>query len=94
MVASKDTAWSLPVASYMFIVMGVQYYEGKGDLAPGPKGPCIVSCSLALCLHSFYVLGIKTPEQQRAWREKMGLLSIILVLMADVLQMIGHACRP
>ena len=29
LVASKDTAWSLPVASYMVIVMGVQYYEGK-----------------------------------------------------------------
>ncbi|KAF5370279.1 hypothetical protein D9758_006929 [Tetrapyrgos nigripes] len=29
LVASKDTAWSLPVASYMVIIMGVQYYEGK-----------------------------------------------------------------
>jgi hypothetical protein len=28
--------------------------------------------------------GIKTPEQQRAWREKMGLLNIILMLMAGV----------
>lgn len=25
----KDTAWSLPVASYMVIIMGVQFYEGK-----------------------------------------------------------------
>jgi pre-mRNA-splicing helicase BRR2 len=25
----QDTAWSLPVASYMVIIMGVQYYEGK-----------------------------------------------------------------
>ncbi|KAF9237747.1 putative RNA helicase [Melanogaster broomeanus] len=24
-----DTAWSLPVASYMVIIMGVQYFEGK-----------------------------------------------------------------
>jgi hypothetical protein len=24
-----DTAWGLPVASYMVIIMGVQYYEGK-----------------------------------------------------------------
>ncbi|EIW74460.1 Sec63-domain-containing protein [Coniophora puteana RWD-64-598 SS2] len=29
LVASKDTAWSLPVACYMVIIMGVQYYEGK-----------------------------------------------------------------
>ncbi|KAG6820013.1 hypothetical protein H0H93_006477 [Arthromyces matolae] len=29
LVASKDTAWSLPVASYMVIIMGVQSYEGK-----------------------------------------------------------------
>lgn len=28
--------------------------------------------------------GIRTPEQQRAWREKMGLLSIIMTLMAGV----------
>ncbi|KAF5318824.1 hypothetical protein D9619_010989 [Psilocybe cf. subviscida] len=29
LVASKDAAWSLPVASYMVIIMGVQFYEGK-----------------------------------------------------------------
>ncbi|TFK49242.1 putative RNA helicase [Heliocybe sulcata] len=29
LIASKDTAWALPVASYMVIVMGVQSYEGK-----------------------------------------------------------------
>ena len=29
LVASKDTAWSLPVASYMVIIMGVQFYEDK-----------------------------------------------------------------
>ncbi|EKM79046.1 hypothetical protein AGABI1DRAFT_60232 [Agaricus bisporus var. burnettii JB137-S8] len=29
LVASKDTAWSLPVASHMVIIMGVQSYEGK-----------------------------------------------------------------
>lgn len=29
LIASKDTAWSLPVAAYMVIIMGVQYYEGK-----------------------------------------------------------------
>ena len=29
MTLLKDTAWSLPVSSYMVIIMGVQYYEGK-----------------------------------------------------------------
>ncbi|KAH9059761.1 putative RNA helicase [Lactarius vividus] len=29
LIVSKDTAWSLPVASYLVIVMGVQSYEGK-----------------------------------------------------------------
>ncbi|KAF9443271.1 Sec63-domain-containing protein [Macrolepiota fuliginosa MF-IS2] len=29
LVASKDTAWSLPVAGHMVIIMGVQSYEGK-----------------------------------------------------------------
>ncbi|TFY55063.1 hypothetical protein EVJ58_g8480 [Rhodofomes roseus] len=29
LIASKDTAWNLPVASYMVIIMGVQFYEGK-----------------------------------------------------------------
>ncbi|KAH9930429.1 Sec63-domain-containing protein [Epithele typhae] len=29
LIASKDTAWCLPVSSYMVIIMGVQYYEGK-----------------------------------------------------------------
>ncbi|KIL66871.1 hypothetical protein M378DRAFT_160402 [Amanita muscaria Koide BX008] len=28
--ASNDTIWSLPVASYTAIIMGVQYFEGKG----------------------------------------------------------------
>ncbi len=25
----KDVAWSLPMASYMVIIMGVQYFEGR-----------------------------------------------------------------
>ncbi|KIY72493.1 putative RNA helicase [Cylindrobasidium torrendii FP15055 ss-10] len=29
LIASKETAWSLPVSSYMVIIMGVQSYEGK-----------------------------------------------------------------
>ena len=30
------------------------------------------------------MLGIRSPEQQRAWREKMGLIGIIVLLMAGV----------
>ncbi|KAH9979649.1 putative RNA helicase [Russula compacta] len=29
LIASKETAWSLPVASYLVIIMGVQSYDGK-----------------------------------------------------------------
>jgi pre-mRNA-splicing helicase BRR2 len=28
-VASKDTAWSIPITAYMLIIMGMQIYEGK-----------------------------------------------------------------
>lgn len=56
-------------------------------IAPGPVGPwmiyswLITACFTSPCLQ---LIGIKTPEQQRAWREKMGLISIILMLMAIV----------
>lgn len=58
-----------------------------GDFAPGPKGPWMVYCYLLTCFVPPFLLrscGMKTPEQQRAWREKMGLISIILSLMAGV----------
>ncbi|WFD23600.1 chitin synthase [Malassezia equina] len=62
--------------------------EGCMDwIAPGPVGPWMIyswfvtCCCTSGCLK---LIGIKTPEQQRAWREKMGLISIILVLMAIV----------
>lgn len=51
LVASRETAWSLPLSSYMVIIMGVQYFEGKE--------------------HRY----VDYP-------------------VADVLQMMGHACRP
>ncbi|WWC58973.1 uncharacterized protein I303_101518 [Kwoniella dejecticola CBS 10117] len=51
LVASKDTAWSLPVTSYMVIVMGVQSFDGQE--------------------HRYVDYAI-----------------------ADVLQMLGSACRP
>ncbi|KAG6853144.1 hypothetical protein C0991_006583 [Blastosporella zonata] len=54
---------------------------------PGPGGPWMTYCLII----TFFVppafmraCGIRTPEQQRAWREKMGLISLILVLMAGV----------
>ncbi|ODN91338.1 pre-mRNA-splicing helicase BRR2 [Cryptococcus wingfieldii CBS 7118] len=51
LVASKDTAWSLPVTSYMVIIMGVQSFDGQE--------------------HRYVDYAI-----------------------ADVLQMMGRACRP
>ncbi|EJD54668.1 Sec63-domain-containing protein [Auricularia subglabra TFB-10046 SS5] len=29
LVASRETAWSLPLSSYMVVIMGVQYFEGR-----------------------------------------------------------------
>ena len=45
-------------------------------------GELDLSLSTAYSLIS--AIGIHSPEQQRAWREKMGLLSIILFLVAGV----------
>lgn len=56
-------------------------------IAPGPVGPWMIYSWLVTCCFTggcLSLVGIKTPEQQRAWREKMGLISIILVLMAIV----------
>ncbi|KIK71495.1 glycosyltransferase family 2 protein [Collybiopsis luxurians FD-317 M1] len=58
-----------------------------GDFAPGPKGPWMMYCYLLTVMVPPFMLracGIRTPEQQRAWREKIGLMSIILSLMAAV----------
>uniref|UniRef100_A0A0W0FKT0 chitin synthase n=1 Tax=Moniliophthora roreri TaxID=221103 RepID=A0A0W0FKT0_MONRR len=58
-----------------------------GDFAPGPKGPWMVYCYLLTFWIPPFLMkscGLRSPEQQRAWREKMGLVSIILVLMAGV----------
>ncbi|KAM6498841.1 glycosyltransferase family 2 protein [Amanita muscaria] len=54
---------------------------------PGPGGPWMMYCYIITIWVPSFVLqacGIRTPEQQRAWREKIGLLSIILLLMAGV----------
>ncbi|KAJ7605613.1 chitin synthase [Mycena polygramma] len=58
-----------------------------GDYAPGPKGPWMLYCYLLTFLIPTPMMracGLKSPEQQRAWREKMGLMSIIASLMAVV----------
>ncbi|EGN93760.1 glycosyltransferase family 2 protein [Serpula lacrymans var. lacrymans S7.3] len=57
------------------------------NIGPGPKTPWFIYCFVLTCWIPPFLLsacGIKTPEQQRAWREKMGLMSIILTLMAGV----------
>ncbi|KAJ3504799.1 hypothetical protein NLJ89_g7748 [Agrocybe chaxingu] len=54
---------------------------------PGPSGPWMIYCLfLTIWVPSFVLrsCGIRSPEQQRAWREKMGLVGIILILMAGV----------
>lgn len=59
-----------------------------GDFAPGPKDGWMVYCFLITCCIPGFVLsglfGRKTPDAQRAWREKMGLVSIVAGLMALV----------
>ncbi|WFC93830.1 chitin synthase [Malassezia brasiliensis] len=57
------------------------------DIAPGPVGCWMIySWLTTICIPNpvLKVFGIKTPEQQRAWREKMGLIWIILVIMGLV----------
>ncbi|KAF8807868.1 glycosyltransferase family 2 protein [Phlegmacium glaucopus] len=54
---------------------------------PGPSGPWMIYCLILTIWIPPFLLkscGIRSPEQQRAWREKMGLVGIILMLMAGV----------
>ncbi|TIB17367.1 hypothetical protein E3P89_00156 [Wallemia ichthyophaga] len=54
---------------------------------PGPKGPWMLYCFIITCFIPNFLLklcGINTPERQRAWREKIGLLGVIGCLMALV----------
>ncbi|KAJ7264740.1 glycosyltransferase family 2 protein [Mycena rebaudengoi] len=58
-----------------------------GDYAPGPKGPWMLYCYLLTALVPTPMMracGLRSAEQQRAWREKIGLISIILFEMAAV----------
>ncbi|EPQ60084.1 hypothetical protein GLOTRDRAFT_108791 [Gloeophyllum trabeum ATCC 11539] len=57
------------------------------NIGPGPKDSFFIYSYIITCFVPPIFLracGIKTPEQQRAWREKMGLLSFIMILMAGV----------
>ncbi|KAH9081758.1 glycosyltransferase family 2 protein [Lactarius deliciosus] len=54
---------------------------------PGPHDGWVTYCYLlTVCVPPFLLrsCGIRSPEQQRAWREKMGLISLIVLLMAGV----------
>lgn len=58
-----------------------------GDIGPGPKDGWYLYCYLLTCCIPGILLktcGIRTPDQQRAWREKMGLIGVILLLMGGV----------
>uniref|UniRef100_V5EKX4 chitin synthase n=2 Tax=Kalmanozyma brasiliensis (strain GHG001) TaxID=1365824 RepID=V5EKX4_KALBG len=56
-------------------------------IAPGPVGGWMIYCYiLTICCPGPFLrcFGIRTPEQQRAWREKMGLIGIIALIMLFV----------
>ncbi|CBQ72947.1 probable Csh5-chitin synthase 5 [Sporisorium reilianum SRZ2] len=56
-------------------------------IAPGPVGAWMIYCYiLTICCPGPFlrVFGIRTPEQQRAWREKMGLIGIVTLIMSAV----------
>ncbi|KAJ6576589.1 glycosyltransferase family 2 protein [Mycena vulgaris] len=58
-----------------------------GDYAPGPKGPWMLYCYLLTCfvpVSAMTACGLRSPEQQRAWREKIGLVALIMLAMAGV----------
>ncbi|KAJ6500622.1 glycosyltransferase family 2 protein [Mycena sanguinolenta] len=58
-----------------------------GDYVVGPKGPWMLYCYLLTFFAPTPLMracGLRSPEQQRAWREKIGLISIILMEMAAV----------
>lgn len=63
-------------------------YGCLGDFAPGPKNAWMVYCYfLTICIPNWMlksVGGKRTPEAQRAWREKIGIVSIVLSLMGAV----------
>ncbi|KAF8324131.1 hypothetical protein DL93DRAFT_2049076 [Clavulina sp. PMI_390] len=57
------------------------------NIAPGPVDAWMIYCwFLTICIPPFLLraCGMRTPERQRAWREKMGLMAIILSAMAGV----------
>lgn len=59
-----------------------------GDFAPGPKDAWMVYCFILTCWIPGFILrgvfGRRTPESQRAWREKVGIVGICAFLMGIV----------
>ncbi|KAF7316781.1 Glycosyltransferase family 2 protein [Mycena chlorophos] len=58
-----------------------------GDYAPGPKGPWMLYCFLLTWWIPVSLMsrcGLRSREQQRAWREKIGLVAVILLAMGAV----------
>ncbi|MBW0500256.1 hypothetical protein O181_039971 [Austropuccinia psidii MF-1] len=57
------------------------------SMSKKPLSPWKVYCTLITCCFPNFLLstcGIKTPDRARAWREKMGILFLIILLMGAV----------
>lgn len=57
------------------------------SIGPGPKDGWFIYCYIITCWIPHFMLracGIRTPDAQRAWREKIGLIGIILLEMSGV----------
>lgn len=60
-----------------------QAESGRSDVL----SPWMIYCRAITCCFPAPILrcvGMQTPERQRAWREKIGILSIVLLFMAGV----------
>lgn len=80
--------WLLTCLVPGFVLRGV---FGASPLSPpalcAPARLAETELTYPSCVLSSIRIGKRTPEAQRAWREKMGLLSIILLLMACAFQL-------
>ena len=92
--ASKATPRQAPNASQANRAGAVSNRDAEektgclGNFAPGPKDAWMVYCFLLTCWVPGFILrkvfGKRTPESQRAWREKMGIVGIVAGLMGTV----------
>ncbi|KAF8167592.1 glycosyltransferase family 2 protein [Crassisporium funariophilum] len=76
-----------PTATAVPVVPDVKHKKRGCWKGPGPSGPWMIYCLILTFWIPNFLLkscGIRTPEAQRAWREKMGLVGIIAMLMAGV----------